>query len=126
MDFIPIIHRINTLDDLETIPFNYGVEIDIRYENNDLYLSHDPINDLSDKCRLVDFLSEFNHKFIVANIKDSGVETLVIETIKRKTENFFLLDFEIPFLFNKNENIKNFLSARYSNFEQIYNDSLVV
>lgn len=126
MEFIPIIHKVNNTNKLNSIPIEYGVEIDIRIENNTLYLSHDPLNNLKDKTQLEEFLSEFQHSFIVANIKDTGIENRVIEAIIKKTENFFLLDFEIPFLFNKDKEIKPFLSARYSKFEQINNDSLIL
>ena len=93
MHFLPIIHKVNTIDKLKTVPTEYGVEIDIRIENKNLYLSHDPIVNINSTCLLQDFLSEFNHEFIVANIKDTGIEMLVIDTIKEFTENFFLLDF---------------------------------
>lgn len=126
MHFLPIIHKVNTIDKLKTVPTEYGVEIDIRIENKNLYLSHDPIVNINSTCLLQDFLSEFNHEFIVANIKDTGIEMLVIDTIKEFTENFFLLDFEIPFLFKKNKDIKQFLSTRYSLFEKITQDSLTV
>ena len=124
MDFLPIIHKVNSINKLKTIPTDYGVEIDVRFENKNLYLSHDPIINIKSTCMLQDFLSEFNHKFIVANIKDAGIETVVINAIKETTENFFLLDFEIPFLFNKNKDIKKYLSTRYSLFENITQDSL--
>ena len=38
---IEIIHRVNDIDHLIKIPNNFGVEIDIRAENNLLVLSHD-------------------------------------------------------------------------------------
>lgn len=126
MEFIPIIHRVNNTNKLSTIPTEYGVEIDIRIENNNLYLSHDPIKNINNKTQLEEFLSEFHHSFIVANIKDTGIERRVIEQILEKTENFFLLDYEIPFLFNKNKEIKPFLCARFSKFEEISNDSLIL
>ena len=126
MKFIPIIHKVNTVKKLKTVPIEYGIEIDIRIENNSLCLSHDPIIDFNTVCKLDDLLTEFNHRFIVANIKDTGIEMRAIETIVEKTENFFLLDFEIPFLFKKNKSIKKFLSVRYSQFEKIKKNSLIL
>ena len=123
MDFVPIIHKVNSLGKLKKVPKNYGVEIDIRIESNALYLSHDPIKNLKDKIRLDDFLFEYEHKFIVANIKDSGIEEIVINKLKKYTDNFFLLDFEIPYLFNKNKNNSKYLSVRYSQYEKVNNDS---
>lgn len=126
MSFIPIIHKVNTIEKLKTVPQNYGVEIDIRFENNNLYLSHDLIADKASKCSLESFLLEYNHEFIVANIKDTGIESDVIQAISQTTNNFFLLDFEIPFLFHKNKKIKKYLSTRYSIFEQTSKESEVI
>ena len=39
---IPIIHRVNTLEKLDSLDSNVGIEIDIRSENGNLVLSHDP------------------------------------------------------------------------------------
>ena len=35
-------HRINNLTDLENIPNNQGIEVDVRYHENQLILNHDP------------------------------------------------------------------------------------
>ena len=37
-----IIHRINKIKNLKTIPTKFGVEIDLRDFNKDLVLQHDP------------------------------------------------------------------------------------
>tara|TARA_Y100001970_G_C14113231_1_gene792103 strand:+ start:476 stop:1090 length:615 start_codon:yes stop_codon:yes gene_type:complete len=126
MSFVPVIHKVNSLSELEKIPKNYGVEIDIRIESGTLCLSHDPIKNFKDTTRLDNFLSEYEHMFIVANIKDSGIEDIVIEKLKKYTENFFLLDFEIPYLFNKDKNKNKYLSVRYSHFEKIEKNSKIL
>ena len=37
-------HRINTIQQLDSVPKKNGAEIDVRYHNNDLILHHDPFN----------------------------------------------------------------------------------
>ena len=39
---IPIIHRVNTIKQLNTTDTKHGVEIDIRCYKNRLVLNHDP------------------------------------------------------------------------------------
>ena len=41
---IYINHRINTIEDLQQVPLINGVELDIRYHQNDLVLHHDPFH----------------------------------------------------------------------------------
>ena len=37
-----IAHRINTIAQLKNVPKNFGIELDIRYHENELVLHHDP------------------------------------------------------------------------------------
>jgi hypothetical protein len=63
----------------------------------------------------------------VANIKDSGIEDIVIETLKRnKIDNFFLLDIEFPYLIKNHEDKGQYLSTRFSEFEDIKTSSNLV
>ena len=113
-----IAHKINTIDELNAVPRDYGIEIDLRMGvDGKIILSHDPISDIA--TTLYEYLDKFNHAFIVANIKESGIEKEVIDIISKKTENFFLLDVEIPFVTKNYNTYKKFLSERYSEFESI-------
>ena len=40
-----IAHRINTIEELKTIPITFGVEIDLRDKDGTLILQHDPFKD---------------------------------------------------------------------------------
>ena len=42
---IYISHRINTVKELDLIPTEYGVEIDVRADGEKLILAHDPFNE---------------------------------------------------------------------------------
>ena len=74
-------HRINTIKKLKSIPYYYGIEVDVRERNNNLILSHDPFKSGE---RLDKFLKYYNHKFIILNIKAEGLEKKVFRLIKKK------------------------------------------
>ena len=94
---IKIIHRVNDVQDLNKLSVNFGVEIDIRANNGALILSHD-LNQ-KNSSNLNDYLDVYNHQFLVANIKESGIEEEVINALETKDiSNYFLLDVEFPFL----------------------------
>lgn len=114
---IPIIHRVNTLEKLDSLDSNVGIEIDIRSENGNLVLSHDP---QKKSLSLKDFIENYDKKLIVANIKESGIEDSVIEYLTEKGINdFFLLDVEFPYILNNFEKSGKFLSLRFSKYESV-------
>ena len=79
---IKIAHRINTISQLKSIPEEYGVEVDIRYNNKDLILHHDlfMVGENFDE-----FLKNFNHKFIILNTKTESIEEAIIGLLKNIT-----------------------------------------
>lgn len=88
MNFIA--HRINTIDELKTIPFEYGVEIDIRDSNNRLILQHDPFKDGED---FDEYLKHYRHGILILNIKSERIEMKVLELIEKYNikDYFFLI-----------------------------------
>ena len=48
-----IIHRVNSIEKLKTVPYNFGCEIDVRSNGKEIILNHDA---LQDGCKLRDFL----------------------------------------------------------------------
>ena len=114
-----IIHRVNKINSLKNIPFNYGVEIDIRSYKSNLILNHEPYEN-GDK--LSDYLDEYKHGTIVLNVKQTGIEDDVLNLIKKyKIKSYFLLDVEMPYLYNSIINRKKNLAVRYSEYEDIKN-----
>ena len=67
----PIIHRVNDIKLLKDLPNNYGLEIDVRSNNNNLILSHEP-TDQGDL--FIDFIEEYNHQLLVVNVKEAGID----------------------------------------------------
>ncbi len=84
-----ISHRVNSVDKLLKVNSEYGIEVDIRANAGDIYLSHDPFipGEL-----LSDLLEKYSHKLIVLNVKEDGLEDRTIELLNQYniTEYFFL------------------------------------
>ena len=115
---IKIQHRVNSLKKLKNIHHNFGVEVDVRSINKKLILNHEPfLKALS----LDTFLKKFNHKFLILNVKEEGIENLILNFVKKnRIKNYFLLDVTFPkiFQFIKNKKKNNFC-LRISKFEKL-------
>ena len=67
---IIIKHRVNSSKELKQLDKNFGVEIDLRSNDKDVYLHHDPFKRES----YLKMDKNFNHKLIVLNVKEEGLE----------------------------------------------------
>ena len=114
-----IVHRVNSIEILNSIDRALGCEIDIRTDGSKLILNHDPFKKGDN---LVDYLDEYHHGTLVLNIKETGIERIVLKEVqKRNIKSYFLLDVEMPYLikaFMKNEKK---LAVRFSEYEPIEN-----
>ena len=84
---IIIKHRVNNSKDLKKLNPEYGVEVDLRSNNNNIYLHHDPFKkgELFSK-----WIKKFNHRLIVLNVKEEGLENNILKILKtNKVQNFF-------------------------------------
>jgi len=110
-----VAHRINTSSELQNIPSDIGIEIDIRDTDTELYLSHDPF---STGELLDDFLKFYRHSFIILNIKSERIEHRIIELlVKYKITNYFFLDSSFPMIYNLSNLGENNIAVRFSEFE---------
>jgi len=117
MEFI--IHRVNLIEDLKKIPADFGCEIDIRTDGSKLILNHDPFKK-GDNFN--DYLDEYKNGTLVLNIKESGIEDIVLgEVRKRGIKSYFLLDVEFPYLFSATNKGERNISIRFSEKEPIEN-----
>ena len=113
---IKIIHRINTIDLLNKIQRDFGIEIDIRSKNNKLILNHEPYEDGED---FIKWLGFFHHKFLILNVKEEGIENDVIKLMNQNNiTNYFFLDLSFPSIIRLKSNEKK-IAARLSQFESI-------
>jgi len=117
MEFI--IHRVNKIKELKNISSNYGCEIDIRTDGSKLILNHDPFKKGDN---FIDYLDEYKNGTLVLNIKESGIEDLVLEEVrKREIKSYFLLDVEFPYLYKASRNGERNIAIRFSEMEPIEN-----
>jgi hypothetical protein len=114
---ILIKHRINSIGDLENVPQEYGIEIDIRIYNNEIILNHEPFES---GPSFETFLKHYKHSFLIVNMKCDGPEEMIIKKLKENSiKNFFFLDCSIPRTVNLiRKNCSN-IAIRYSKYEPI-------
>ncbi|NDK07633.1 hypothetical protein EOM39_00130 [Candidatus Gracilibacteria bacterium] len=114
---IKIIHRVNTISRLKTISVDCGIEIDIRANGKDLILNHEPFENGDS---LEEYLKLYNHKLIILNIKEAGIEDKVIELVKKyNIKDYFLLDVEFPYIYRSTREGNRNIAIRYSEDEVI-------
>ena len=80
-----------------------------------MIINHEPF---IRSIKLEDFLTNFNHKFIILNIKEEGIEKDVLNLMKKfNINNFFLLDQSFPFLIKTIFNGEKRTAIRISEYE---------
>ena len=110
-------HRANTIEELKNTPKEFGVEIDIRPEGDNLILHHDPF--VSGES-FEEWLKHYGHAFLILNVKSEGIEKRVIELMEKfEINNYFLLDVTPPFIFKLIEQGVSKIATRFSEFESI-------
>ncbi len=112
---IIIKHRVNSSKELKQLDKNFGVEIDLRSNDKDVYLHHDPFKrgELFKK-----WIKNFNHRLIVLNVKEEGLEKKILKILKKnKIHNFFFHDQTFSSLIKNMK--KTNVSIRYSEFEEL-------
>ena len=115
MEFI--IHRINKIKDLKSLPKKFGTEIDVRTMGSKLILNHEPFNkgDI-----LENYLENYEHKTLVLNLKEAGIEKEVLKLVKTHLiKSFFLLDVEMPYMYLATKNGQKNIAVRFSEYESL-------
>ncbi|OGL65169.1 hypothetical protein A3B21_00325 [Candidatus Uhrbacteria bacterium RIFCSPLOWO2_01_FULL_47_24] len=108
-------HRINTIKELNKVPEQYGVEIDVRGYADKLILNHEPLR-LGDE--LEEYLKHFHHRFIMFNIKEAGVEEKTIALAEKyNVQDYLLMDVEFDFIYKASRQGFRKMAIRYSEEE---------
>ena len=108
-------HRVNSISDLKKTNTEFGVEIDLRSEKNNIYLHHDPFKKGESFER---WIKKFKHRIIVLNVKEEGLEKKIIKILnKNKIKNFFFHDQTFSTVIKNKSKTKD--SVRYSEFEDL-------
>lgn len=116
---IIIKHRVNSINEIVSTPYSYGVEIDLRTFGSEIIIHHDPFQE---GVKFSEWLQYYNHKFLVLNVKEDGLEMFISELIEKfKIKNYFFLDQPIPSLFKFSKTSPQFASVRVSDIESTEN-----
>ena len=112
-----IAHRINTIDKLKNLNIKLGVEVDIRSNDKNLIICHDPFTDY---INFEEWLSFYNHGTLILNVKENGLEEELLKTLQDfKKENFFILDQAFPYIVNTINQGEKRCAVRLSEYESI-------
>ena len=120
MEFIA--HRINSMQDLKSVPVEYGVELDLRDDlTGRIYIQHNPFEPGED---FEEYLTQYNHGTMILNIKSERIELKILELlIKYNIEKYFFLDSSFPMIKLLSDQGENKIALRFSEFEGL--DTLV-
>ena len=117
MEFIA--HRINKLEELETLPKEYGVEIDLE----DAGINVDDIVKEAFYKESFEFFKNIyynlKHKiFDKLNIKSERIELKILELLKKYSiNNYFFLDSSFPMIKLLSDKGEKNIALRYSEYE---------
>ena len=110
-------HRRNTVDLLMQSSPDWGVEIDVRTYGDKLVIHHDPY---VDALTLEEWLKGYNHKLIILNTKEEGLEPRLLEIMAdHHVNDFFFLDQSFPFLIKTARSGESRCAVRVSEYESV-------
>lgn len=112
-----ISHRVNTISQLKNLDILLGVEVDIRANEKDLIIGHDPF---SEYVNLKEWLSFYKHGTLVLNVKENGLEEELLKTMTSfNIKNFFILDQSFPYTLSTIKKGESRCAVRLSEYESI-------
>ena len=118
--FLPefIAHRVNTINELTTLPVYYGVEIDLRdRDGGKIIMQHDPFTEGED---FSEYLKHYHHGTMILNIKSERIEHKVLELLKKyNVANYLFLDSSFPMIDLLSREGEQNIALRYSEYEGI-------
>ncbi|HMW03441.1 MAG TPA: hypothetical protein PK079_11175 [Leptospiraceae bacterium] len=113
-----IAHRINTVNELLSLPVGVGVELDLRDEGKDLILQHDPFTGGE---KFETFLEHYGDRnTLILNIKSERIEARVLELVKKyNVQKYFFLDSSFPMIIQLIRMGEKNLALRFSEYETL-------
>ncbi len=112
-----IVHRVNTLQDLQSVPRTMGVEVDLRSRGNEIIMNHGPF---CDGEKFSEFCRHYRHGTMVVNPKEDGLEGRAMEMLKENgVKNYFFLDLAMPTMVRLSNAGESRMAVRFSKFEPL-------
>lgn len=108
-------HRVNTIRELKKTSKKFGVEIDLRSNKKEIYLHHNPF---SKGISFSNWIKYYEHKLIVLNVKEEGLEKKILKILrKNKIKDFFFHDQTFSTMLKNKKTTK--VSIRISEYEAL-------
>ncbi len=111
-----IAHRINTLEELQNLHPEYGVELDLRDDlEGNIYIHHNPFEPGEN---FETYIQNYHHGTMILNIKSERIEHRVLERIRSYgINNYFFLDSSFPMIKLLSDTGEKNIAIRYSEYE---------
>lgn len=111
-----IAHRINTIAELEDLPHDYGVELDLRDDfSGRVYIQHNPFLVGED---FEEYLKHYHHGMMILNVKSERIEYKVLDLVKKYgVKRYFFLDSTFPMIKTLSDKGVREIAVRYSELE---------
>ena len=111
-----IAHRINTIEELQNLPNEYGVELDLRDGlDGRIYIQHEPFIAGED---FEEYLKHYHHGTMILNIKSERIEFKVLKLLKEYgIEKYFFLDSSFPMIKLLSDQGEYNIALRFSELE---------
>ena len=109
-----ICHRINTIEELEKVPENCGVEVDLRDDlDGNVYIEHNPFTKGEN---FESYLKRYSkRKEMILNIKSERIEYAVLELLEKyKITSYFFLDSSFPMIATLTQQGNSQIALRFS------------
>lgn len=112
-----VAHRRNVPAELAATPAEHGIEMDIRSYGDRLVVTHEPFDPGVD---LEEWLDSYAHAFLVANVKEEGLEQRVEAALAaRGIEAWTYLDQSFPFMVKTLRRGETRCMVRVSEYESV-------
>lgn len=115
-----IAHRINRLEDLQKLPKEYGIEVDLRGNyNGKIYCQHEPFEDGVDfESLLIEYVFHKHTGTIILDIKNERIEHGCLRLLRKYgIDNYFFLDCSFPMIYKLTSEGEKNVAIRFSELE---------
>ncbi|MDP2385503.1 MAG: hypothetical protein Q8M29_03970 [Bacteroidota bacterium] len=114
---LKIAHRINTIQQLNDTPVQYGVEMDLRPNGDKIIIHHDAFKEGED---FEEWLKHYKHSLLILNTKAEGMEERILDLMNKfQVKKYFFLDLSLPFLIKYMKKGVKDIAIRFSEHEPL-------
>jgi hypothetical protein len=110
-------HRVNSVSALAELDPKYGAEIDLRTDNGNLILAHDPF---TEGDLFSDWLESWRGQSLILNVKEDALENSILQYLfEYRVSDFFFLDQSYPSIRRTIKSGLTKVATRVSDYEDL-------